>query len=78
MCTMQHTQRRTVQRGGQRSTEALKERQSPPKKGALGLPKLHLGPQRRAIGTSIQIGELGTSILLWASLREQAKTSSSL
>ena len=72
-----HT-KKTCPKGGQRSTGALKEGQSPPKKGAPGLPKLHLGPQRRAIGTSIQIGELGTSILLWASLREQAKTSSSL
>ena len=50
--------RKTCPKGGQWSTGALKERQSPPKKGAPGLPKLHLGPQRRAIGTSILIGDL--------------------
>ena len=50
--------RKTCPKGGQWSTGALKERQSPPKKGAPGLSKLHLGPQRRAIGTSIQIGDL--------------------
>ena len=65
--------KKTCPEGGQESTGALKARQNPPRKGAPGLCNLYLGASEKSNWHKHPDRRLGTSILLWASLREQAK-----